>query len=442
MQQKVPQKVETTTCYDLIVVGGGASGMMAAGRAGELGLKVLLLEKNARLGEKLRISGGGRCNILNDEEDEKNLLKKYGKAEQSLYSLFSQFGVTETKDFFVSRGLPLVVENAKRAFPHTHKAEDVVKVMEEYLKKNGVVVKLSSPVTKVTTIQEGSIGSVNSGKEKFFAKKYIFSTGSVSHPETGSTGDGFTWLQSLGHTIKEPTPTIVPLAVKEKWVKELSGVSLGGMKITFFVDGVKSFSLTGKVLFTHFGISGPLILNNAHKVADILHSGVVTATIDACMQSDFPVLEKTIVSIFDANKNKTLKNVVKEFVFNGMQKGVTTVLEDYMNVDTKVHSITKEERKKIVHLLKALPLTIEGLMGFDRAVVADGGVPLEEIDMKTMRSKKIANLFVTGDLLHINRPSGGYSLQLCWTTGYVAGDSADFAPSKITSFLAENDANK
>ncbi len=438
MQQKTDQKENKNNHYDLIVVGGGASGMMAAGRAGERGLRVLILEKNKRLAEKLRISGGGRCNILNAEEDEKILLKHYGKAEQALYSVFAQFGVKETASFFTMHGLPLVVENAKRAFPHTYKAEDVVKVMEEYLKKNSVAVHFNSPVTKITT-KDGRITSVHSGKEEFFARTYIFSTGSVSHPETGSTGDGFTWLRSLGHTIKEPTPTIVPLSVKEKWVKELAGVSLDGMKITFFVDGVKSFSLTGKVLFTHFGISGPLILNNAHKVADILHTGVVTATIDACMQSDFPVLEKTIVSIFDSNKNKTLKNVVKEFVFNGMQKGVTTVLGEYMNVDTKVHSITKEERKKIVHLLKALPLTIEGLMGFDRAVVADGGVPLEEIDMKTMQSKKIANLLITGDLLHINRPSGGYSLQLCWTTGYVA---ADFAASKITSFSPENVANK
>jgi hypothetical protein len=432
MEQK-----STETIYDLIVVGGGASGMMAAGRAAERGCSVLLLEKNKRVGEKLRISGGGRCNILNAEEDERVLLKKYGKAEQALYSLFSQFGVKEATTFFTERSLPLVVENAKRAFPSTYKAEDVVSVLMKYMEQGGVTIQYLKPVTKVN-MENGKIVSLLSGKETFVAKEYIFATGSVSHPETGSTGDGFKWLASLGHTVAEPTPTIVPLAVKEKWVKELAGVSLDGMKITFFVDGVKSFSLVGKVLFTHFGISGPLILNNAYKVADLLHTGEVTATIDAVMQSDFPVLEKAIVAVFDANKNKTLKNVVKEFVFNGMQKGVITVLEGYMDVDTKVHSVTKEERKKIVHLLKALPLTIEGLMGFDRAVVADGGVPLEEIDMKTMRSKKVKNLLITGDLLHINRPSGGYSLQLCWTTGYVAGDST---LSRITSFSPENDAS-
>lgn len=409
--------------YDLIVVGGGASGMMAAGRAAERGLKVLLLEKNKKVGEKLRISGGGRCNILNAEEDERVLLKKYGKAEQALYSLFTQFGMKQTYTFFESRNLPLRVEGIKRAFPVSQKAEDVVRTLEKYMADGCVKICTNTPVTKVIT-QEGVISSLQCGNTEFSAKEYIFATGSVSHPETGSTGDGFKWLKTLGHTIAEPTPTIVPLAVTEKWVKELAGVSLDGMKITFFVDGVKSFSLSGKILFTHFGISGPLILNNAHKVADILHTGEVTATIDIAAINDFNILEKTVIEVFDANKNKTLKNVIKDIVFNGMQKGVSTVLSEHIDIDTKVHSITKEERKKIVHLLKALPLTIEGLMGFDRAVVADGGLPLEEVDMKTMRSKKIKNLFVTGDLLHINRPSGGYSLQLCWSSGYVAGNSS------------------
>ncbi len=423
--------------YDLIVVGGGASGMMAAGRASSRGLRVLLLEKNKRVGEKLRITGGGRCNILNTEEDERVLLKKYGKAEQALYSIFDQFGVKKSTVFFMSLGMKLVVENAKRAFPSTFRAEDVVTVLEEYMKKSGVEISYNSPVTKVIT-HSGMIRSVLSVKREFFAHEYIFATGSVSHPETGSTGDGFTWLRTLGHTIKDPTPTIVPLSVQETWVKELAGVSLDGMKITFFVDGKKELSLVGRVLFTHFGLSGPLILNNAHKVADLLHMGVVTATIDMSAHNDFSILEKEVMTVFDANKNKVFKNIIKDIVPGGMHKGVITLLSQYLDVSTKVHSITKEERKKIIHLLKALPLTIEGLMGFDRAVVADGGVPLEEIDMKTMRSKKVANLLVTGDLLHINRPSGGYSLQLCWTTGYVAGD---FAMSKITSFQPANDVN-
>lgn len=409
--------------YDLIVVGGGASGLMAAGRAAERGLNALLLEKNRRLGEKLRISGGGRCNITNAEEDEHVLLKKYGKAEQFLYSLFAQFGVKDTFEFFESRGLPLVVEENKRAFPKSQKAQDVVRVLEAYLKRGGVEVRTDSPVTNIIS-KNGSIVAVQCGKQHYEAHEFLFATGGVSHAETGSNGDGFAWLRELGHTVIKPTPTIVPLAVKEKWVKDLAGVSLVGMKITFFVDGKKDFALTGTVLFTHFGLSGPLILNSAYKVSDLLYSGTVTATIDAFPKIDAGALDAKITAVFDANKNKTLKNIIKDIVPAGIHKGVLTFLASEMDISIKVHSVTKEDRKRIVHAIKALPLTITGLMGFDRAVIADGGVPLDEIDLKTMRSKKISNLLVTGDLLHINRPSGGYSLQLCWSSGYVAGSHA------------------
>jgi len=408
--------------FDLIVIGGGASGMIAAGRAGERGLKVLLLEKNKKLGTKLSITGGGRCNILNAEDNEQVLLKKYGSSEQALYSVFSQFGMKKTYSFFESQGLPIVIEHNKRAFPASHNANDVVSTLEAYVRKNGVVVKTGTAVTEVV-MNKGMIEKVVAGKEEFFAKEYILATGSVSHKETGSTGDGFMWLKNLGHTVHAPTPTIVPIAVTDQWIKTLAGVSLENIKITFFIEGVKAFNLSGTVLCTHFGLSGPLILNNAHKVADLLHSGTVTGTIDLFAGIDFPLLEQKIIDIFEQSKNKTLKNVLKEILPLGTQKGISLIIADFVPLDTKVHSVTKEMRKKLLHILKELPLTVEGLMGFDRAVVADGGIPLNEVDMKTMRSKKVRNLCVTGDLLHINRPSGGYSLQLCWTTGYVAGSS-------------------
>ena len=355
----------------------------------------------------------------------------YGKAEQFLYSLFAQFGVKDTFTFFESRGLQLVVQARKRAFPASEKASDVIKVLEAYVRGGGVVVRTGSAVTKIVTDKAG-ISAVYCGKAEHRATSYILATGSVSHPETGSTGDGFEWLRELGHTVAAPTPTIVPLKVAEKWSKVLSGTSLSFMKITFFVDtsttlsagAKKAFSKTGKVLFTHFGLSGPLILNCASEVADLLHSGAVTAAIDAYPHTDLGSLEKTVISVFDKNKNKTLKNIIKEVVPDGTHKGVLILLQERMDITKKVHSVTKEERKMLVHLLKALPLTIEGLMGFDRAVIADGGMPLSEIDTKTLRSKKVPNLFITGDLLHIKRPSGGYSLQLCWTTGYVAGNTA------------------
>ncbi|HEY4509894.1 MAG TPA: aminoacetone oxidase family FAD-binding enzyme [Candidatus Paceibacterota bacterium] len=411
------------TEFDVIVVGGGAAGLMAAGRAAARGKKVLLLEKNKELGEKLKITGGGRCNTTNAEFDERALLRNYGKAEQFLYSAFSQFGVNNTFSFFESKGLPLVVQARKRAFPHTERALDVYNVLAKYIREGKVQVKTNSPVTRVVA-EATKITSVVCGKQEYKAKSFILATGGVSHPETGSTGDGFPWLAQLGHTVLKPTPTIVPLAVHEQWVKELAGVSLSFMKITFFVNKAKKFSETGKILFTHFGISGPLILNIAHKVSDLLHDGMVTAMIDAFPDTNLGSLERRIIAVFDKNKNKMLKNVFQDIAPEGTSQSILALLKGSVDPEKKVHSVTKEERKAIVRMLKALPLTITGLMGYDRAVIADGGVPLAEIDMKTMRSKKIENLFIVGDLLNINRPSGGYSLQLCWTTGFVAGSHA------------------
>lgn len=406
--------------FDVIVIGGGSSGMMAAGVAAEFGKNVCILEKNGSLGEKLKITGGGRCNVTNAEEDIRVLLKNYGPAEPFLYSAFSQFGIKDTFTFFESRGLPLVVQARKRAFPHTEKAYDVYEIMRRFVLPT--TVHLNTTVKRINHV-DGKIVSVVTNNGEYFADSFIIATGGMSHPETGSTGDGFLWLKELGHTMQDPTPTLVPLAVKEDWVKALSGTSLSFMKISFYVDGKKHFSKTGKVLFTHFGLSGPLILNLAGKVGTLLKTGIVEAYIDAYPDTDMGDLEKKIIGIFDINKNKMLKNILKDIVPEGMVPGMEILLS-HIDLDTKVHSVTKDERKEIVQLLKKLPMTITGLMGYDRAVVADGGIPLTEIDTKTMRSKVVSNLFVTGDLLHINRPSGGYSLQLCWTTGYIAGKNA------------------
>jgi predicted Rossmann fold flavoprotein len=416
--------------YDIIVIGGGASGMMAAGRAAELGKSVLLLEKNKALGQKLKITGGGRCNVTNGEENTRTFLKNYSTAEQFLYSPFSQFGNKDTFEFFEKRGLPLVIQARKRAFPHTEKSLDVYKVMEKYIKNKFVTIKTNSPVVKILKEKINiksktteKITGVKVGNNIYTANSYILATGGMSHPETGSTGDGFDWLRDLGHTVKAPTPTIVPLAVADEWIKSLAGVSLSFMKITFYADGVKKFSKTGKLLFTHFGLSGPLILNSSSKVNDLLYSGIVTAKIDAYPDTNEAELEKKIIKVFDENKNKILKNVLDNIVPHGTISAILTLLKD-VDGDTKIHSIKKEARKGIVALLKALPVTITGLMGFDRAVVADGGVELSEVDMRTMRSKLFDNLYITGDLLHINRPSGGFSLQICWTSGYIAGTNA------------------
>lgn len=408
--------------WDVIIIGGGASGMMTGVVSSSLGKSVLLLEKNSKLGEKLKITGGGRCNITNAEFDIHNLLSNYGKSKDFLYTPFSIFGVKDTFSFFEKLGLPLVVEARKRAFPETQKALDVFNVLNKKLEKNKVEIKIGCQVLKFIKNNDGNLVGVKTKQGDFFAKSFILSTGGTSHPETGSTGDGFKFLKDLGHKIEKPSPSVVPIEVSDKWVHVSSGVSLSFMKITFFLDGKKQFSKTGKVLFTHFGLSGPLILNSASHVGSLLQAGKVEAFIDVYPDTDIGSLEKRIIKIFDENKNKFFKNVIKEISPEGMTKSLE-LLFDFV-LEKKVHSITKEERKKIVLLLKNLPIHVTNLMGYDRAVVVDGGLPLTEIDTKTMKSKLYNNLFVTGDLLNINRKSGGFGLQICWTTGYIAGSNS------------------
>ncbi len=410
--------------YDVIVVGGGASGMMAAGRAAAKGRRVLLLEKNNKLGEKLAITGGARCNITNATYDVRKLLANYGAAAPFLFSPFSQFGVKNTFTFFEELGLPLVVQANNRAFPKTEKAADVVLAMKKYLKKGKVEVKTGEAVKEILQ-KDSAITGIVTTKNTYTAKNYILATGGVSHPETGSTGDGFSWLANLGHTVKESTPTIVPIKTSDAWSHKLSGISVDGAKITFFLDGKRQFSKTGKILLTHFGLSGPTILNSAGQVGDLLAIGAVTATIDVFPAMDLGALDQHIINLFGVHKTKQFKNVIREIVPAGIAAGVVELLEadKEIHMGAKVQMVPKEHRKKLTNLLKNLPITVTGLMGFDRAVVADGGVVLQEIDTKTMRSKLFSNLFITGDLLHINRPSGGYSLQLCWTTGFVAGNN-------------------
>jgi predicted Rossmann fold flavoprotein len=408
--------------WDVIVIGGGASGMMAGAVASSLGKSVLVIDKNKNLGEKLKITGGGRCNITNNEPDIHKMLKVYGDGAPYLYTPFSIFGVKDTFKYFESRGLPLVIQARNRVFPATEKAFDVYNVLFKELNKNKAVIKTGCVVYDFIR-KENKIVDINTNLGKFYGKSFILATGGMSHPETGSTGDGFKFLQDLGHTVADFTPDIVPVSVRENWVKKLSGTSLSFMKITFFLNRKKEFSKTGKILFTHFGLSGPLILNSAKNINALLDKGEVTAFIDMYPDTNIGEMEKKVVKVFDLNKNKILKTIIKDFVPEGMTEAVEELI-NFVDLDTKVHSITKEDRRKIVDLLKAMPLTITGLMGYDRAVVVDGGVALSEIDMKTMRSKKFENLYVTGDLLHLNRNSGGYSLQICWTTGYIAGKEA------------------
>ena len=399
--------------------------MMAAGRAGSLNRKVLLLEKNRNLGKKLSLTGGGRCNILNAEEDEKKLLDQYGESKKFLHSAFSQFKMKDAWNFFEKEGLPLVVEVRKRVFPESQNSADVIQVMKRYMAKNNVKVK-RGVIVKGFEIEEGKITGVNTNVGIFNAESFVLSTGGLSYPSTGSTGDGLRWLKDLGHTVHPPEPSLVPLAVKESWVKDLSGVTLSFIKITFGTDRIKKegrFSKTGKILFTHFGLSGPLILNASKKVKELLKEGPVKTVIDMYPDTDVGDIRKSLLDLFNKNKNKVLKNIIKEGVPEGMGEAVVKLVSPSL-LNKKVHDISKEERERLADIMKKMPLTVTSTMGMDRAIASDGGVDLSEIDTKTMRSKIHKNLYLTGDIPNIERLSGGFSLQWCWTSGWIAGSNA------------------
>ncbi len=414
------QKTSETNKYDLIVIGGGPAGMMMAGRASELGASVLLLEKNKELGKKLKITGGGRCNITNAEFDIRAFLDNFPEAKEFLHSPFSKFSSEDAFSFFEKHRLPLVVESRKRVFPKSQLATDVCRTMENYVRVSGVDIKMS---TRVKSINEhgGKIASITTTKgEEIFAKNIAVATGGLAVPETGSTGDGFIILKKLGHTIKKPNPNIVPLTTDAEWIHRISGLTLSFMTIRFIVKGKARLKKTGKILFTHFGISGPLILNSAYEVKRLLENGTVEASIDMFPDTQENELDRRMWRLFEKNKNKLLRNILKDIV---PEKLVMEILNfpDIQLHSHVVNNITKDERKRLVKKLKALTFPITGTLGFDKSVTADGGVVLEEVNFKNMTSRLYPNIYLLGDSLDINRPSGGFSLQLCWTTGWVAG---------------------
>lgn len=410
--------------YSTIIIGGGASGMMAAGHAARKypDAKILVIEKNKKLGEKLSITGGGRCNITNATFDTKVLLEQYGAAEKFLYSAFSKFSPKNTIEFFENLNLPIVVQERSRAFPKSEKATDVTKVMIDFCTHPNITVRTNTTVKKVHS-SNSRIDFIETEKgERYSALSYILATGGLSHPETGSTGDGFGWMTKLGHTVKSPTPTLVPWKASDNWIHKHSGTSIDDCKITVTVDGRKYFSCAGRILCTHTGLSGPTILNNSSKLQDALLSGSIGVFMDLHPAKNHKEIDEMILAIFERNKNKMLKNVLAGIFGTHSPEHILKAHLPY-NLDTPINSVSKEFRKSLVQLLKKIPITVTGLEGYTKSVVADGGVSLKEVDTKTMKSTKVSNLYITGDLLDIRRPSGGYSLQLCWTTGFVAGTS-------------------
>lgn len=407
--------------WDVIVIGGGPAGMMAAGRAAELGASVLLVEKNSGLGKKLLITGGGRCNVTNAESDLRTLLKKFRDAEKFLFSPFSQWDNQSSLNFFNSRNMPTKIENEGRVFPVSNSAQSVWDVMVAYLQEFGVTVLSNSPVSDFELTDGKISGVVLKNGEVLQAHSYIVATGGMSRPETGSTGDGFSWLKKVGHTIIQPTTSLVPVAVADAWVKNISGVTLDRVKITTIQNEQKQDSKIGKILFTHFGISGPTVLNMSGDVGELLKYGPLDISLDLFPGVDLGTLNKNLTTLLHEQSNKLIKNALGDFIASAL---VTVVLKKAgIDESTPCHSVTRESRIAIIDTVKDLRMRVEGLLSTDKAIITSGGVPLSEIDMKTMRSNLHDNLYIIGDLLDIDRPSGGYSLQLCWTTGFVAGSS-------------------
>ena len=410
--------------FDVIVIGGGPAGMMAAGHAAQWGARVVLLEKNAALGEKLKLTGGGRCNITNAVFNTASFLSAFNENKKFLFSPFSRFSVEETFDFFEELGLPLKVESERRAFPCSEKAIDVIATLENFLLQNGVTIKKESEVKKMVVESDQRV-VVKTAEETISARALILATGGLAYPKTGSTGDGLRWLKELGFSLHDSEPALVPLCVKEGWLKDLSGVTVEDVGIKFTAADSSVFKGRGSMLFTHFGVSGPLILNSSNWVKNMLKQGSVAAEIDLFPGEDFSGLEQRILTAFDGNKNKLLRNVLGFLLPKGGLNMVQSHLSEEV-LEKQINKIRQDERKFLTQKCKALPFTITGTKGYEWAIVSDGGVDLKDLEMKTMATRKYSNLFVVGDLLHLTRPSGGFSLQLCWTTGWVAGEEAFF----------------
>ena len=404
----------------VIVVGGGAAGIMAAGRAAEFGADVALLEKMPQLGIKISITGKGRCNLTSSEDMDK-FLEAFGPTGKFLINAFAKFFSQDLIDFFESIGVNTMLERGKRIFPLSGSAKDVVKAMTMYLNKQGVEILTDITVKKIV-IQDNKAVGVDTTKGTFYGDAVILATGGASYPQTGSTGDGYDMAKKLGHTIIPIRAALVPLEVKEGYIQDLQGLSLNHVNTSVYLNGKKIAEAFGEMLFTHFGLSGPIILTLSKTVVDSLAKGRVEISIDLKPALLREKLDARFLREIKEHSNKNFDNVLK----NLLPQSMIPVFIKLVGIphDKKVHQITQKERMDLIALLKDMRFTITRARPLAEAIVTAGGVSTKEIDPKTMESKIVKGLYICGEVIDVDAKTGGYNLQAAFSTGWVAGTTA------------------
>lgn len=404
----------------VIVIGGGAAGIMAAGRAAELGADVLLLEKMPQIGVKISITGKGRCNLTSGEDMDR-FIEAFGQNGKFLRNAFARFFSNDLIDFFESIGVKTMLERGMRIFPLSGSAKDVVKTLSMYLNKQGVKVVPNTTVEEMI-IKDNKVIGVDTDKGVFYGDAVILATGGASYPKTGSTGDGYIMAKKLGHAIIPIRPALVPLDVKEDYVKELQGLSLNHVTASVYLDNEKIAEAFGEMLFTHFGLSGPTILTLSKTVVDSLANGRVEVSIDLKPALSREKLDLRFLRDIKEHSNKNLDNMLKNLLPQSMIPVFVKLCG--MPHDKKVHQITQKERAELIALLKDMRFTITGSRPLEEAIVTAGGISTKEIDPKTMESKIVKGLYICGEIMDVDAKTGGYNLQAAFSTGWVAGTTA------------------
>ncbi|MFH1996514.1 MAG: NAD(P)/FAD-dependent oxidoreductase [Candidatus Omnitrophota bacterium] len=407
--------------YDIAVIGGGAAGCMAAIRAAQSEKSVALIERNNDIGRKILLSGKGRCNVTNNASIDE-CIERFGKRGRFLRSAFNEFYNEGVSEFFRSGGLKLKTERQGRVFPDTDRALSVVDVLRKSLRSPNIDLLLERRVSSVVK-KDDLFELLMNGTERVTAKKVILATGGASFGKTGSTGDGYVIAKKLGHSIEPLRGALVPLKTKERWVKRLQGVALKNVRLLFKCGDTRLSTDIGECIFTHFGISGPLILDKSGDVVDALREHKeIALLIDMKPALDQEKLKKRLMREFKGNGTSLIKNIMGRL----LPGRCIPVFLELAGIDPgkRVNQISREERHAITHLLKNFPLTITSPLALDNAMVTNGGVSTKEIDPRTMGSNLLPGLFFAGEIIDGCASSGGYNLQQAWSTGYLAGEKA------------------